>query len=102
MDSSLFPGARRSSWRWISSAFSSNPAGTPSSTTQVLAQQGVWVGAHISTIYGILDRTMETPEELRPLVDKPFPVLDEGKGVNDHGQGGAGGLALEKAGYYVN
>ena len=47
---------------------------------QVLAQQGVWVGAHISTIYGILDRTMETPEELRPLVDKPFPVLDEGKG----------------------
>ncbi len=47
---------------------------------QVLAQQGVWVGAHISTIYGILDRTMETPEELKPLADKPFPVLDEGKG----------------------
>ena len=47
---------------------------------QVLAQQGVWVGAHISTIYGILDRTVETPEELKPLVDKPFPVLDEGKG----------------------
>ena len=47
---------------------------------QVLAQQGVWVGAHISTIYGILDRTMETPEELKPLADKPFPVLDEEKG----------------------
>ena len=47
---------------------------------QLLAQQGVWVWSHISAIYGILDRTMETPEELRPLVDKPFPVLDEGKG----------------------
>ena len=47
---------------------------------QVLARQNIWVGSHISAIYGILDRPFENPEELRSLGDKPFPVLDEGKG----------------------
>ncbi len=47
---------------------------------QILAGKGITVGAHISAIYGILDRAMEEPEELLPLADKPFPVLDEEKG----------------------
>jgi len=47
---------------------------------QLLAQKGIWVGAHISDIYGILDRAFDSPEELKPLADKDFPVLDEEKG----------------------
>ncbi len=47
---------------------------------QVLAQRDIWVGAHISGIYGILDRVLDEPEELKALADKPFPVLDDGKG----------------------
>lgn len=47
---------------------------------QVLAQKNIWVGAHISGIYGILDKTMDDPDELKPLADKAFPVLDDAKG----------------------
>ena len=47
---------------------------------QVLAGRGVQVGAHISSIYGILDASWETEEELLAVAAKPFPVLDDGKG----------------------
>ncbi len=48
---------------------------------QALARRNVWVGAHISAIYGILDDSaMQEPERLKELKDKPFPVLDDGKG----------------------
>ena len=48
---------------------------------QVLAQKNVWVGAHISAIYGILDESiLLDPEPLKALADKPFPVLDDAKG----------------------
>ena len=47
---------------------------------QVLARRGVWVGAHISSIYGVLDASWETGEELKAVAAKPFPVLDDAKG----------------------
>ena len=47
---------------------------------QLLAQQGIWVGSHISAVYGVLDRAWEEAEELRAVSDKPFPVLDDAKG----------------------
>ena len=47
---------------------------------QLLAQRGVWTAAHISSIYGVLDRTWEDPEELRAASEKPFPALDDAKG----------------------
>ena len=47
---------------------------------QLLAQKNIWVAAHISSIYGVLDRAWEEPEELRAAADKPFPVLDDSKG----------------------
>ena len=47
---------------------------------QLLAGRGVWVGAHISAVYGILDRAMDDPEELRALAGSSFPVLDDAKG----------------------
>ena len=47
---------------------------------QVLARHGVWVGAHISAIYGVLDASWETGEELKAAAAKPFPVLDDQKG----------------------
>ena len=47
---------------------------------QILARRGVWVGAHISSIYGITDSSMEDEEALRAVASKPFPVLDEAKG----------------------
>lgn len=48
---------------------------------QLLAQRDIWVGAHISAVYGILDRPFASVEELKPLADKPFPVLDDEKGT---------------------
>lgn len=48
---------------------------------QVLARKNIWVGAHISAIYGILDAAMEAPEVLKTLEGKDFPVLDEAKGA---------------------
>ncbi len=47
---------------------------------QVLAGRGVQVGAHISSIYGICDAALEDPTELKAVAEKPFPVLDDGKG----------------------
>ncbi len=47
---------------------------------QVLAQRDIWVGAHISAIYGVLDRALDDPADLKPLQNKPFPVLDDAKG----------------------
>ena len=47
---------------------------------QILARRGVWVGAHISSIYGITDSSLEDEEALRAVASKPFPVLDEAKG----------------------
>ena len=47
---------------------------------QILAQQGVRVGAHISSIYGISDQPLEDWESLRAAADKDFPVLDDQAG----------------------
>ena len=47
---------------------------------QILAQRAIWVGAHISSIYGITDSSLEDEEALRAVASKPFPVLDEAKG----------------------
>ena len=47
---------------------------------QVLARHGVWVGAHISSIYGVTDASLEDEEALRAVAAKPFPVLDDAKG----------------------
>ena len=47
---------------------------------QILAGRGVWVGAHISAVYGITDAALEDTEELRAVAEKAFPVLDDAKG----------------------
>ncbi len=47
---------------------------------QLLAREGVWVGSHISSIYGINDAPLSSPEALRAVPAKPFPVLDDEKG----------------------
>ncbi len=47
---------------------------------QLLAQKGVFVGAHISSIYGISDATMEDYAGLQAVADKDFPVLDDAAG----------------------
>lgn len=48
---------------------------------QILAQKGVRVGAHISTIYGINDDALEDWESLRSCAAKDFPVLSDEKGA---------------------
>ena len=47
---------------------------------QILAQKGVYVGAHISTIYGVSDDALEDWESLRACAAKDFPVLNDGAG----------------------
>lgn len=47
---------------------------------QLLAQRGVRVGSHISTIYGVNDAAFDDPAELLPLADAEFPVLDAARG----------------------
>ena len=47
---------------------------------QILAQRAIWVGAHISSVYGITDALLEDAEALRAVAAKPFPVLDDAKG----------------------
>ena len=47
---------------------------------QLLARRGVWVAAHISSVYGILDASWEDPAQLKAAAAKPFPVLDGSKG----------------------
>lgn len=48
---------------------------------QLLARRGVFVGAHISSIYGISDASMEDWLSLKAVADKEFPVLDDGQGA---------------------
>ena len=47
---------------------------------QILAQRGIKVAAHINNIFGICDATLENPEDLLPLAEKPFAVLDDEMG----------------------
>ena len=47
---------------------------------QILAQKGVTVGAHISSIYSICDASLEDTAELAGVAEKAFPVLDDAKG----------------------
>jgi chorismate synthase len=51
---------------------------------QVLAQEGVVVGAHIREIAGIAELGFEeaqvTPEQFRQVAEKSFPTLDDEKG----------------------
>ena len=48
---------------------------------QLLAQRGIFVGAHISTVYGINDDALEDWESLRDAARKDFPVLNDEKGA---------------------
>ncbi len=47
---------------------------------QILARRGVFVGAHISSVYGISDQLLEDWDSLRAVADKGFPVLDDRAG----------------------
>ncbi len=47
---------------------------------QILAEKGIYVGAHISSIYGISDASMEDWFSLKEVASKDFPVLDDEKG----------------------
>ena len=47
---------------------------------QILARRGVFVGAHISPVYGISDQLLEDWDSLRAVADKDFPVLDDQAG----------------------
>ena len=48
---------------------------------QLLAQRGIFVGAHISTIYGVNDDPLEDWESIRACAAKYFPVLSDEKGA---------------------
>ena len=47
---------------------------------QILARRGVFVGAHISSVYGISDQLLEDWDSQRAVTDKDFPVLDDRAG----------------------
>ena len=47
---------------------------------QILAQRGITVGAHISSIYGVNDEALEDWDTLKGVADKDFPVLSDEKG----------------------
>ena len=47
---------------------------------QILAQKGIWIGAHISNLYGVTDAALNDVEDLKAMADNPFPVLDPAKG----------------------
>ena len=47
---------------------------------QLLAQKGVYVGAHISAVYGVGDDPMEDWEGLKAVQEKDFPVLNDEAG----------------------
>ena len=47
---------------------------------QILAQKGIFVGAHINSVYGISDQPLEDWDSLRAVAEKPFPVLDDAAG----------------------
>ena len=40
----------------------------------------MWVGAHISSIYGICDSPLGELDEMKDVANKPFPVLNDAKG----------------------
>ena len=44
---------------------------------QILAQKGIQIGSHISSIYGINDAVAEDKAVLLAVADKEFPVLDD-------------------------
>lgn len=52
---------------------------------QLLAQRGVFVGAHIASVAGIqdaeLDNTQDQRELLAQVAQKEFPVIDDGQGA---------------------
>ena len=48
---------------------------------QILARKDVYVGAHISTIYGVNDDALEDWESLRDCAAKDFPVLNDETGA---------------------
>ena len=48
---------------------------------QILAQKDVRVGAHIATIYGINDDSLEDWDSLRAAAEKEFPVLNDAAGA---------------------
>lgn len=48
---------------------------------QILAQRGIFVGAHISSIYGVSDEALEDWDTLKDVADKDFPVLNDEKGA---------------------
>ena len=47
---------------------------------QLLAQKGVYVGAHISAVYGVSDDPMEDWDSLKAVQSKEFPVLNDEAG----------------------
>ena len=47
---------------------------------QLLAPKGVYVGAHISAVYGIGDDPMEDWDSLKAVQSKDFPVLNDAAG----------------------
>ena len=47
---------------------------------QILAQKGIFVGAHINSVYGISDQPLEDWDSLRAVAEKSFPVLDDAAG----------------------
>ena len=47
---------------------------------QLLAQKGVYVGAHISTVYGVNDDALEDWDSLKAAASKDFPVLSDRAG----------------------
>ena len=47
---------------------------------QLLVQKGVYVGAHISAVYGIADDPMEDWNSLKTVQTKDFPVLNDEAG----------------------
>ena len=47
---------------------------------QVLERRGIRIGAHISSIYGICDASLEDTGVLEEVAQKAFPVLDDAKG----------------------
>ena len=47
---------------------------------QILAQRGITVGAHISSIYGVNDEALEDWDTLKGVAGKDFPVLNDEKG----------------------
>ena len=47
---------------------------------QLLAQRNIYVGAHISSIYGVNDDALEDWDSLKAAASKPFPILNDGAG----------------------